>query len=138
MKVSAGSATAVAIGPQLNIRVSDRAILDWRSFNIAPGDTTTFLQPSAASVVWNRINDPNPSKLFGQLNANGVVVLANQAGFYFGPGSVIRAASFVATTSPQHQRTWLRVAPGHSPACHRWPALSTTAMSRARRVGPFS
>ena len=100
LKVTAGSAMATTVGSQLNIRASNGAVLDWRSFNIAPGEITSFLQPSAASVVWNRINDPNPSKIFGRLNANGIVVLANQAGFYFGPGSVIKAASFVATTSP--------------------------------------
>jgi len=34
----------------------------------------------SSSIVWNKINDPNPSQIFGQINANGFVVLQNQAG----------------------------------------------------------
>jgi filamentous hemagglutinin family protein len=99
MTVSRGSATAVSSGSQLNITVSQNAFLNWQSFNIAPGETTTFLQPSSTSIVWNRINDVNPSQIWGNLNANGVVVLMNQSGFFFGPGSVVNAAGFVATTA---------------------------------------
>jgi len=99
MTVSSGSASAVTTGSQLNITVSQNAFLNWQSFNIAPGQTTTFLQPSATLIVWNKINDVNPSQIWGSLNANGVVVLMNQSGFFFGPGSVVNAAGFVATTA---------------------------------------
>ena len=99
MTVSSGSATAVANGSQLNITASQNAFLNWQSFNIAPGETTTFIQPSATSIVWNRITDVNPSQIWGNINANGVVVLMNQSGFFFGPGSVVNAAGFVATTA---------------------------------------
>ena len=100
MSVAAGNANATAKGPNLDIRTTSRnTFLNWQSFNIAPGETTTFRQPSASSVVWNRINDPNPSQIWGHLNANGIVVLMNQSGFYFGPGSVVNAAGFVATTA---------------------------------------
>ena len=100
MTVVGGNATATAKGPNLDIRTTSRnTFLNWQSFNIAAGETTTFRQPSATSIVWNRINDPNPSQIFGRLNANGIVVLMNQSGFYFGPGSVVNAAGFVATTA---------------------------------------
>src|SRR6185369_3226295 len=39
------------------------------------------------------------SQIYGHLSANGIVVLMNQSGFYFGPGSVVNAAGFVATTA---------------------------------------
>ena len=97
--VVAGSATAVPAGPTLTLTVSDRAVLNWQSFNLAPGETTRFQQPNAASVVWNQVLDANPSHLFGNIQANGIVVLANRAGFWFGPDSVVKAASFVATTA---------------------------------------
>ena len=97
--VVAGSATAVPAGPTLTLTVSDRAVLNWQSFNLAPGETTRFQQPNAASVVWNQVLDANPSRLFGNIQANGIVVLANRAGFWFGPDSVVKAASFVATTA---------------------------------------
>jgi len=100
LTVQSGSATAVASGNQLTINASHNAFLNWRSFNIAPGETTTFIQPSAASVVWNRINDQNPSQIFGSLTANGVVVLMNASGFYFGPNSFVSAAGLVVSTAP--------------------------------------
>lgn len=100
MTVTKGQATAVNVGPQLNVTATHNAVLDWRSFNIGAGETTSFLQPSAYSVVWNRINDQNPSQILGNLNANGMVVLYNQNGFYFGANSVVNANGLIATTRP--------------------------------------
>ena len=101
LTVSSGSATAQQLGSQLNITVSQLAILNWSSFNIAAGETTSFLQPSANSIVFNAIGGANPSQIFGSLNANGTVILANANGFYFGPNSMIKVGgSFIATTAP--------------------------------------
>ena len=99
LTVSSGSASVTASGSRMDITASQNAFLNWQSFNIASGQTTTFHQPSAASIVWNKINDVNPSQIWGNLNANGVVVLMNQSGFFFGPDSVVNAAGFVATTA---------------------------------------
>ena len=98
--VASGTVNATHIGAQLNLQVSHNAVLDWQSFNIRAGETTSFQQPSARSVVWNRIFDQNPSQILGNLNANGFVVLMNQSGFYFGPNSVINVGGFLATTAP--------------------------------------
>jgi filamentous hemagglutinin family protein len=101
LTVTAGSASAQQIGSQLNLTVSQLAILNWQSFNIGKGQTTSFLQPSSSSVVFNEIGSANPSKIFGNLNANGTVILANANGFYFGPNSMINiGGSFIATTAP--------------------------------------
>src|SRR5258706_15003784 len=67
--VAQGTAAFNNSGSQLTVHTSDRAFINWQSFNIAPGQTTTFVQPSASSVVWNRINDPSPSQILGTLNA---------------------------------------------------------------------
>ena len=99
MTVGSGAASAVGQGPVLTVTTSDRAFLNWQSFNIAPGEKTIFNQPSPTSIVWNQILDANPSRIFGTIQANGMVVLANQQGFWFGPDSVVKAASFVATTA---------------------------------------
>ncbi len=104
MTVASGSATATQNGSQLTITASQNAFLNWQSFNIAAGETTVFHQPSAASVVWNRINDPNPSQIYGGLQANGVVVLMNSSGFYFGPNSFVQAAGLVVSTAPVARR----------------------------------
>lgn len=101
MTVAAGHATAQQLGSQLNISVSQAAILDWQSFNIAAGETTSFLQPSANSVVLNVIGGASPSQIFGGLNAHGTVILENANGFYFGPDSMVKVGgSFIATTAP--------------------------------------
>jgi filamentous hemagglutinin family protein len=100
LSVAAGSATAQQLGSQLNVTVSQAAVLNWQSFNIAAGETTSFLQPSANSVVLNLIGGASPSQIFGSLNANGTVILENANGFYFGSGSMIKVGgSFIATTA---------------------------------------
>src|SRR5580700_2276930 len=100
MTVSLGSANAQQLGSQLNITVSQAAVLNWQSFNIGAGETTSFLQPSANSVVLNIIGGANPSQIFGNIKANGTVILENASGFYFGSGSMIKVGgSFIATTA---------------------------------------
>lgn len=99
LSVSFGSALAQQIGSQLNVTAGNNAVLNWQSFNIAAGETTVFNQPSASSIVWNRVNDPHPSQIFGSLQANGVVVLLNSSGFYFGPNSFVSAAGLVISTA---------------------------------------
>ena len=84
MTVARGSASAQQSGSQLTVTASQNAFLNWKTFNIAAGETTQFIQPSSSSVVWNRVNDSNPSQIFGNIQANGVVVLLNSSGFYFG------------------------------------------------------
>src|SRR5580765_8234312 len=98
--VNQGRATFTSQGPQLTIRTSDRAFINWRSFNIGVGETTTFLQPSSSSLVWNRISDPNPSQILGNLNANGYVVLQNSSGFYIGGQAAITTHGLLMTTAP--------------------------------------
>lgn len=100
MTVQSGTASAVANGQHLTVTASHNAFLNWQSFNIGAGETTTFVQPSSRSLVWNRINDQNPSEIYGNLNANGIVVLINQSGFYFGPDSFVSAAGLIVSTAP--------------------------------------
>jgi filamentous hemagglutinin family protein len=101
LTVSQGSASVQASGSQLNVTTSAAAVLNWQSFNIASGETTTFLQPSSDSVALNIIGGASPSQIFGNLNANGTIILANASGFYFGPDSMIKVGgSFIATTAP--------------------------------------
>lgn len=98
--VAAGAATFNTDGAQLTIhQTSGSAFINWNSFNIGAGETTTFVQPSSSSVVWNQINDVNPSQILGNLNANGYVFLQNQNGFYVGGQASITAHGLVMTTA---------------------------------------
>src|ERR1019366_7947319 len=61
--VTNGSANIITSGPVLDVNQStQRAVIDWRSFNIAPSEATHFNQPSSSSVTLNRINDAKPSR----------------------------------------------------------------------------
>src|SRR5271170_4741650 len=51
-----GGAAISSSGSQLNITTSGNTLIDWQSFNIGVGETTTFIEPSSSSVVWNQIN----------------------------------------------------------------------------------
>ena len=99
--VAHGSATFNASGSQFTITTATAStLINWQTFNIGAGETTTFVEPTSSSVVWNHINDLNPSQILGSINANGYVVLQNQNGFVVGGNAAIKAAGLVMTTSP--------------------------------------
>lgn len=97
--VSQGTASFRKLGSQLTINTSANTVINWQSFNIGLGETTTFVEPTATSVVWNRINDSNPSQILGALNANGYVILQNSSGFYVGGAASINTAGLILTTA---------------------------------------
>ena len=99
MTVQSGRASLSASGSQLNITAANNTILNWQSFNIAAGETTTFIQPSAGAIVWNQIGGASASQIYGSLQANGVVILLNSSGFYFGPNSFVSVAGLVVSTA---------------------------------------
>src|SRR3954452_138381 len=79
---------------------SQSAIINWRTFNIGAGETTTFQQPNSNSVALNRVTGgEGPSQIFGSLNANGKVFIVNRDGIFFGPTATINTSGFLATTS---------------------------------------
>ena len=95
-----GSARFDRPGPgQLNIfQGTDRAIINWRDFSIAHGETTRFIQPSASSIALNRVTGGNVSRIYGNLEANGKVYLINPNGILVGRGGAVNTRGFVATT----------------------------------------
>ncbi|MBI1275064.1 filamentous hemagglutinin N-terminal domain-containing protein [bacterium] len=78
---------------------SNRAVIDWRSFDLAPGDITRFNQPNAGAWTLNRVNAADPSRIFGTIQANGRIAIINPNGVVFGPGSHVDAAGIVASTA---------------------------------------
>src|SRR5260370_397997 len=47
MSVARGIVSASQNGSQLTVNASANAFINWKSFNIAAGETTTFVQPSS-------------------------------------------------------------------------------------------
>jgi filamentous hemagglutinin family protein len=99
LTVVSGTARSTQHGSSLQITTSQNAVLQWNNFNIAPGESTIFHQPSPTSIVFNNINNANPTTIYGSLQANGIVVLENQSGFYFGPNAFVKAGGLVITTA---------------------------------------
>src|SRR5262249_9074232 len=98
--VVGGTATVSGTGGNVTVdQSSNRAIINWTTFNIGRGETTTFNQPTSSSVVLNRVTGGlGPSEIYGTLNANGQVFLINRDGVLVGPTGVINTAGFLATT----------------------------------------
>jgi filamentous hemagglutinin family protein len=96
--VVSGNVTFSRQGNVYTITNSPNAIIDWRSFSIAPGETTQFIQQSSSSSVLNRITGQNPSQIFGTLSSNGHVFLINPNGVIFGAGSQVNVAGLVASS----------------------------------------
>ncbi|MGH8488903.1 MAG: filamentous hemagglutinin family protein [Gammaproteobacteria bacterium] len=94
-----GAATSAVQGQRLQINQrSQRAILNWESFNIGPKNEVRFRQPSASSAALNRIFQNGPSRILGRLSANGQVYLINQNGIVFDQGAQVNVHSLVAST----------------------------------------
>ena len=79
---------------------SNRAIIDWRTFNIAPNETTQFVQPGTASVTLNRVTGGlGLSTIDGTIKANGGIYIVNPDGILFGPTAKVNVGSFLGTTA---------------------------------------
>jgi filamentous hemagglutinin family protein len=98
--VVSGTASGSVTGNQMTInQTSNRAVMDWGSFNIDAGKSLQIAQPNAASAILNRITgDTNASQILGGLSANGTVMLMNPNGVMFGPSAVVNVGSLIATT----------------------------------------
>jgi filamentous hemagglutinin len=97
--VSSGTATAVQSGNTLSVQqASDKAILNWATFDISADGKVIFNQPSASSIALNRIFQGNPSSIFGQVTANGQIYLINQNGFLFGSSARVNVGGLIASS----------------------------------------
>lgn len=101
--VVAGGVTVdnvTGVGNVTVTQTTNQGVVNWNNFNIAPTETTQFVQPSANSVTLNRVTgDANPSQIMGTLNANGKVAIVNPNGIVFGKNSKVDVAGLVATTA---------------------------------------
>lgn len=78
---------------------SDKAMIEWSSFDIDAGEATIFNQPNSSSVTLNRIFDQNPSIIAGHISANGRIILINANGMVFENGATVNAAGLLATSA---------------------------------------
>ena len=98
-EVISGSANFNESNNQLTINQStEQLITNWNSFNIGRDATVEFVQPNTTSSALNRVNASDPTYIYGQLKANGQVVLINSMGVIFQNGSKVDVGSIIASS----------------------------------------
>jgi filamentous hemagglutinin family protein len=99
-EVVGGQATVSGLGTShvTITQASQRAIINWQQFNIAPNEVTQFIQPNVRAIALNRILDQNPTQILGSLRANGTVILLNQNGVLFGPNAQVNVGGLIASS----------------------------------------
>ena len=115
------SQTAAAASMAIS-QSSAKAIVNWQSFNVGANAKVNITQPSSTSVLLNRVQSSDPSQIFGQINANGQVVLVNPNGIVMGPTGRITASAFTASRSRSPQAGSRR---RRSASKARLPGIST-------------
>lgn len=99
--VTSGSAniSTPQVGKLVVNQNTDKAVINWQNFDINNGESTQFVQPSSGSVALNRITDGNPTKILGDLSANGRVMIVNGNGVFFGANSRVDVGGLIASTA---------------------------------------
>ncbi len=98
--VTAGQAAIAQNGNTTTItQASQRAAIDWRSFNVGSNEAVNFVQPNASSAILNRVVGNEASAIFGRITANGQVYLINPNGILFGRTAQVDVGALTATTS---------------------------------------
>ncbi|WP_059412904.1 GLUG motif-containing protein [Cupriavidus basilensis] len=97
--VAAGAANITGSGNALTItQDSDRAIVNWQSFDVGTNASVRFVQPSTTAATLNRVTGSGASQILGTMTANGQVYLVNPAGVLFGASAQVNVGSLVAST----------------------------------------
>jgi len=80
-------------------QTSQRAAIDWTSFDVGRQHSVTINQPSTRSWTLNRVTGPDPSRIAGQITAPGGVAIVNQSGVVFAQGSQVNVGSLIASAA---------------------------------------
>lgn len=98
-QVAAGQAAITTAGSTMTIaQQTAQAIINWQNFGIGNGEAVHINQPNSQAMLLNRVIGSNPSEIFGQLTANGQVILVNPNGVFFRPGSSVDVGGLTAST----------------------------------------
>jgi filamentous hemagglutinin family protein len=98
-QVTAGNGQITQNGNQTTIaQQSQNLAINWQTFNIAPNQGVTFVQPGASAIVLNQVLGQSPSQITGSLKANGQVFILNPNGVLFGRGAQVSVGGLVAST----------------------------------------
>ncbi len=97
--VQSGQASISSTSSSMTIQqTSQNVSLNWNSFNVASGEQVDFIQPNNQAVALNRVVGGQGATILGQIHANGQIFLVDPQGVLIGPGAVVSADSFLAST----------------------------------------
>ena len=106
--VTAGAATIANTATTTTItQTTQRAAINWNSFNVGAKQTVDFVQPSSNAVALNRVVGPNPSQIAGRIDANGQVILINQDGVTFYKGAQVNTAGLVVSAAGMTDKNFM-------------------------------
>ena len=77
---------------------TNKSIINWDSFSIHKGGQVDFNMPSSKSSSLNRVTGSTPSRIAGQINSNGKVLLINPNGVAITKSGTVKTSSFTAST----------------------------------------
>jgi filamentous hemagglutinin family protein len=87
-----------SVANQLTInQSSNKLITNWNSFDVGSNGKVIFNQPDATAAALNRVSSGSATEIFGQVTANGQLVIVNPSGITFGAGSQVSAAAITAS-----------------------------------------
>ncbi|MGV0962605.1 MAG: MBG domain-containing protein [Polynucleobacter sp.] len=106
--VVAGNAAISQSGNVMNVnQSSQRAVVNWQSFNVGKDATVNFNQPNAAASTLNVVNGASRSMINGAVNAPGQVIFVNNNGVVFGKNAEVNVGGLVATTMNVNQDEYM-------------------------------
>ncbi len=85
-------------GNAATIKNTPGAIIEWKGYSIAKGESVNYVQQSASSAVLNRVMGADPSNIYGSLTSIGRVYLINPNGIVFGNTAKVDVGGLVAST----------------------------------------
>lgn len=93
-----GATVATVADTTTVTQTTNKAILNWSSFDTNAAQTVNFVQPGATSIALNRISGA-ATQYNGALNSNGQVWLINPNGFVFGGTAKVNVGSLLVSTN---------------------------------------
>jgi filamentous hemagglutinin family protein len=76
----------------------ERVVIDWTSFDIAAGETVTFVQDQANWIAFNRVDVSTFTTIDGAITGAGSVWIFSPGGILFGANAQVNTGSFFAGT----------------------------------------
>ncbi|OAH96536.1 filamentous hemagglutinin N-terminal domain-containing protein, partial [Methylomonas methanica] len=98
-QVTSGQAQIHQDGARMDVvQGSDKAIINWQSYNIGASAHLDYQQPNASAIALNRVTSGEASVIAGRLTANGQVFLVNPNGVLFAKGAQVDVGAMAAST----------------------------------------